>query len=165
MRQGCFPAPASFNIFLDHVLRVALNEGEGGVKIKSTLDGEIRVRTRAEAEEIDESILSLLYADDMAIISEEDPRCLEKIVVKLDEVMSQWGLEVSPEKTEISVNQNLRTNPPNITLRGQKLENVEKFEYLGTYFTARPMAKTVTNQKETKQKSRKKPNKHRKQVF
>ena len=71
--------------------------------------------------------------------------------------MSLWGLEVSPEQTEIlSVDRNSRTNPPNITLRGQRLKNVEKFKYLGTYFTARPMAKTVTKKRDTKKKSRKK---------
>ena len=138
------------------MLRIALNESEGGVKIKYTVDGEIRARTLAEAEEIDELILSLLYADDMAIVT-EDPLCLEKIVVKLDEVMSLWGLEVSPEKTEIlTVDRNSKTNPPSITLRGKKLKNVEKFKYLGTYFTARPMAKTVSKRKEPKKKSRKK---------
>ena len=57
------------------------------------------------------------------------------------------------------VDRNSRSNPPNITLRGQKIKNVEKFKYLGTYFTPRPMVRTVTNQKETKKKSRKKASK------
>ena len=81
VRQGCIIAPALFNIFLDHVLRIALNESEGGVKSRYKVDGEINVRTLAEAEEIEELILSLLYADDMAIVC-EDPQALKKIVVK-----------------------------------------------------------------------------------
>ena len=87
----------------------------------------------------------------------DNPRALEQIVVKLDEVMSLWGLELSPEKTEImSVDRFSKTDPPSISLRGQKLKNVEQFKYLGTYFTAKPVAKTVPKRKEARKKSRRK---------
>ena len=83
VRQGFILAPALFNMFLDHVLRTALDKSNGGVKVKYKVNGEILVRTLEEPDEIKELVLSLLYADDMAIVC-DNPRALEQIVVKLD---------------------------------------------------------------------------------
>lgn len=49
VRQVCILGPALLNVFLDHVLHVVLNESEGGIKIKHTIDGDIRTRTLVEA--------------------------------------------------------------------------------------------------------------------
>ena len=134
VRQGCIIVPALVNLFLDHVLRIALKACTDGVKVRYTVNGEIRVRTFAEEGEIQELSLSLLYADDMAIVC-EDVRTLERIVTGLDEVMFVWGLEVSSEKTEVlSVDRFSSTTPPDISLRGHRLKNVFKFNHRGPFF-------------------------------
>ena len=92
------------------------------------------MRTIADPAEIEELVLSLLYADDMAIICESTEE-LEVIVTKLDYVLHQWGLEVSPEKTEVlSIDRYDRAGLPDITLRDQDLKNVY---FLLTFFLVR----------------------------
>ena len=46
--------------------------------------------------------------------------------------------------------------PPSVVLRGKQLKNVDKFKYLGTYFTATPKAKAVPKKNASKRKPRKK---------
>ena len=119
VRQGCILTPALFNLFLDHVLRIALDRNRSGVKIRYTLNGEVYVKEYNAETEIEEVLLALLYADDMAIVC-DDADALNDTVVKLDEVMQQWGLEISAKKTEIlSVDRNDKQNAPEINLRGQ----------------------------------------------
>ena len=71
VRQGCILAPALFNVFLDHTLRIALDKNPSGVKIRYTLDGEVYVKEYDKETEIEEVLLALLYADDMAIVCDD----------------------------------------------------------------------------------------------
>ena len=125
------------------------------MKIRFVINGEIKVRTVADPAEIEELVLSLLYADDMAIVC-ENSEDLEAIVTRLDEVLCQWGLEVSPEKTEVlSIDRFGRAEMPDIAIRGQKIKNVEKFKYLGTLFTRQPQASTPRRKKTEERKEAK----------
>ena len=100
------------------------------------------VRTIADPKEIEQLIVSLLHADDMAILC-DDSKDLENIVTRLDEVLMRWGLEISPEKTEVlTIDRYGRAGKPNIILRGKKVKNVDKFKYLGSIFTTEPRART-----------------------
>ena len=162
VRQGCILAPALFNVFLDHTLRIALDNNQSGVNIRYTLDGEVYVKEYDKETEIEEVLLALLYADDMAIVC-DDAEALKRTVVKLEEVMHQWGLEVSAKKTEVlSVDRNDKQTPPDISLHGQPLKNVNEFKYLGTYFTSKPTAKTAKAKKQSSKKLEAKPGHRRK---
>ena len=159
VRQGCILAPALFNIFLDHVLRIALDQSSGGVKVRYSIDGDVSVKTIERPNEVEELILSLLYADDMAIVC-DDKDDLERTVVRLDEVLQRWCLDVSPEKTEVlTIDRHGRVGVPEIALRGHALENVDNFKYLGTYFTSLPLAKTAKQKKGKQQSAEQRPQK------
>jgi sorting nexin-29 len=142
VRQGCILAPALFNIFLDHVLRIALDECEGGVTIYYTLDGEVTLNNRvSRSSEIEETVLALLYADDMSIVC-EDSSALKRIVLRLDEVLMQWGLVISQKKTEIlTVDRRGQAAAPAVRLRGKPIKSVDQFKYLGKHFTNKPTGK------------------------
>ena len=139
VRQGCVLAPAMFNIFLDHVIRTALKNSPHGITIRYTLDGIVRKRYRVNREEeIEELVQILLYADDMVIICDSEQGLVE-MVEKLDEVTQAWRLCISQEKTKImTITQKPKPPPVKIVLRGEELENVEKFKYLGRTFTSTP---------------------------
>ena len=72
-------------------------------------------------------------------------------MTKLDHVLKQWGLEVSPEQTDVlSIDRYDRAGLPDITLRGHELKNVDEFKYLGTLFTKQPLARTPRRKPEKK---------------
>lgn len=101
------------------------------MKIKYMIDGEIRAKTLAGPEKIDQLTLTLLHADVMEIVHVgDDTLCLAKIMMKLDEV---GGLKVW----------NSQMHSTNITLSEQKLKNVDKFKHLETY-SASPLHRTST---------------------
>ena len=139
VRQGCIIAPALFNIFLDHVLRIALDECEGGVTVRYTIDGEVTLNNRVtRSDELEETILALLYADDMSITC-DDASTLERIVCRLDEVFYEWGLVISQEKTEVlTIDRRDQMALPAISLRGEAIKQVDNFKYLGSFVTNKP---------------------------
>jgi sorting nexin-29 len=142
VRQGCILAPALFNIFLDHVLRIALAGSDGGVTIQYAIDGNLPINKRVTSpDEIKETVLALLYADDMAIVC-DDASALARIVRRLDSVLYEWGLVISQEKTELlSIDRHNRSEPPAIELRGQPIKSVDNFKYLGSIYTDKPTGK------------------------
>lgn len=69
------------------------------MKTQCTVNVEIRAKSFAAPEEIEELILSLLYADDRATVY-GDPRAFGNIVTRLDEsFVTVLHFEVSLEKT------------------------------------------------------------------
>jgi len=53
---------------------------------------------------------------------------LAELVSRLDETSSKFGMEICAEKTELMSNRDITSN---ITARGQNLETVSQFKYLG----------------------------------
>ena len=106
VRHGCFLSPTLFNIFLERIMSVALEEHDGKVSI----DGR--------------NITN--FTDDIDALAEEEQE-LEALVETLDKTCT---MEISVEKTK------LMTNSANgiqreIKVKGQKLGIVTSFKYLG----------------------------------
>ena len=130
VRQGCVLAPALFNIFLDHVVRVALDGCHHGVHLRYTVNNEIRIRPIRQGER-DALVQILLYADDMVLMCDTTQGLVE-MVTRLDAVTQQWGLDISQPKTKIlSIDRNDSVPPFSISLRGEEIEHVDEFVYLG----------------------------------
>ena len=99
------------NIFLERIMCEALDDHEGSVGIGGRL------------------ITNFCFADDIVVNAEEEEEA-GVLVDRLDRTTTRYKMEISPDNT------NLMTNNPNgfqreIKIKGQRLEEVENFKYLG----------------------------------
>ena len=111
VRQGCLHSPTRFNSFLERIMCEALDDHEGSVSIGGRL------------------ITNFRFADDIVVNVEEEEEA-GVLVDRLDTTTTRYKMEISPDKTK------MMTNNPNgfqreIKIKGQRLEELENFKYLG----------------------------------
>ena len=135
-KQGCNLAPDLFTITLDTIVKQLLPQlRQLGVTISYKLDGQI-MHSRNPTEE--DLLWILLYADDISLVC-DDIANLSTAVTLMDNTFTQWGLTINTHKTKVLIvghdaeNQAANTN---IFIRGDKLEVVSSFKYLGSIFTS-----------------------------
>ncbi|XP_047469241.1 uncharacterized protein LOC125025311 [Penaeus chinensis] len=85
VRQGCLLSPTLFNIFLERIMTEALDEHEGSVSIG------------------DRTITNLRSADDIDGLAGEEQE-LRDFVNRLNTTSTEYGIEMSAEKTKIMPN-------------------------------------------------------------
>ena len=81
------------------------------------------------------TFILMLFTDDMVILG-KDSDDLQKSLDRLEHYCNKWGLQVNTEKTKIIVFRKrcgLRDNE-SWTYKGDNLEVVSNFNYLGTVF-------------------------------
>ena len=88
-------------------------------------EGTVSIRGRA--------ITNFRFADDIDGLAGEEEE-LAKLVERLDEASTAYGMEISTEKTKLMTN-NTRGINTEIKVNGQKLETVTSFKYLGSVIT------------------------------
>ena len=137
VKQGCVLAPMLFNIFIDFVLR-KINERLGvTVSIMYRKDGKL-VRSRTKKLHGPVNINHLMYADDMVIVAHTAEE-LNALVQELEALTQKFGLCISVAKTKtMSVvrDEDSVTQQIDIYIRGEKLEQVPVFSYLGSKVAA-----------------------------
>ena len=111
VRQGFLLSPTLFNILLERIICEALDYHEGSVSIGGRL------------------ITNFRFADDIVVNAEEEEEA-DILMDRLDRTTTRYKMEVGPDKTKVM------TNNPNgfqreIEIKGQRLEEVENFKYLG----------------------------------
>ena len=114
--QGCPLSPHLFNIYLEWVIKMALDDVEGGVEI-----GGIR-------------ITNLRYADDIVIIAEtiED---LISMIERIEVQCNRYKMKINTEKTK-SMKIGRHTEVIDLRIGDNTIEQVDKFKYLGVNFTS-----------------------------
>ena len=85
VRQGCLLLPTLFNIFLERIVRDALEDHEGTVSIGGR------------------TITNLRFADDIDGLAGEEEE-LEILVECLDKASTAYGMEIGAEKTKLMTN-------------------------------------------------------------
>ena len=105
-----------FNLILEAMIQEAMKSTDCGIQVYS------------------EPVNNLRFADDIDLIAESQQK-LQKVTDKVNESSKRFGLKINAEKTKVMVvgqkNRHIR-----ITLKNEKLEQVEEFTYLGSVMSA-----------------------------
>lgn len=109
--QGCVLSPLLFNIFLEMIITMALDEDNFG----ACINGEI--------------ISNLRFADDIAVLA-EDTVSLQKMINNVADVSQKMGMKINTSKTEIQY-LGKGSKQMDLQLNGQSLTQTESFVYLG----------------------------------
>lgn len=117
VRQGCALSAVLFDIFIDDLEKEWEVKGIGGTNI-----GGIKMK-------------ALKYADDIAVVA-EDPKSLKKMLQVMEKYIGRQKLSVNTKKTKIVVFKNggRRGKEEKWEFKGEELQEVKEFKYLGYWF-------------------------------
>jgi len=85
VRQSCPPSPTLFNIYLVEIITKWQNQDITGIKLS-----------------INQQLSTLLFADDQVIIADTEDN-LQKAAHKLNQIITEYGLTISVQKTKSMV--------------------------------------------------------------
>lgn len=135
VKQGCVLAPTLFSLMFSAMLTDAFRDADVGIGIRYRFDGSIfnLRRLKAKSKVTTDTINDFLFADDCALnaTSEAD---MQRSADIFSEACDNFGLTISTKKTEV-MHQPAPGKPyvePNISIKGQRLNAVDKFTYLGS---------------------------------
>jgi transcription initiation factor TFIIIB Brf1 subunit/transcription initiation factor TFIIB len=83
IRQGCQISPTLFNIYLDEIITKWQKEDITGIKLSTN-----------------QHLSTLLFADDQVIIADTEDN-LQKAAHKLNRLITEYGLTISVQKTNV----------------------------------------------------------------
>ena len=129
VKQGCVLASTLFSIMFSAMLTDAFKDGDNGIPIKLFNLRRLQAKSTVQTEVLDE----FLFADDMAkgALTEEK---MQKDVDQVSDSCDSYDLTIIIKTTEV-VYQPAPGKPykkPTITVKGQRLQVVNKFTYLGS---------------------------------
>ena len=151
VRQGCIKAPTLWNIYFHFVMECwrhrysqAFGE-EGGVPLRTTVGIPFESRARVLGRfGLSVQIRDVIYADDTALLEPGWSRFVRATQL-LDQVISEWGGELSLKKTEWmwicgvgGPGGGADPGDSELFLRGRALNRVEVFPYLGSLVGSSP---------------------------
>ena len=115
VRQSCLLSPTLFNLFLEQIMREALQDFHSTISIGGR------------------PISNLRFVDDIDLMGGSNEE-LQDLTTRLTNRASAYGMEVSTEKSKVMVN-TLDDTTAQIYMNGEKLEEVSSFKYLGATLT------------------------------
>ena len=135
VKQGCVLAPTLFSLLFAQMLSAALSQTEAGDKIHYRTDGNVfNLRRLKSYNKVTRAIVrDFLFADDYALAAHSEVD-LQELADCFATAAKSFGLTVSIKKTEVlrQLAQNTARPPPNVTMDGNELKNVDTFKYLGS---------------------------------
>jgi len=135
VKQGCVLAPTLFSMIFSAMLIDAFTDSDDGIPIQYRMDGSLFNQRRLQAvTKIKETIIrDLLFADDCALNAGSE-EVMQVSMDKFSSACDNFGLTISTKKTEV-MHQPAPGKPyqePVIHVKGQKLQAVDNFTYLGS---------------------------------
>lgn len=135
VKQGCPMSPLLFSLFISDIKEAIDGAGEGGVPL-----GRVPAH-------MPQMVSHLLYADDLTLLSVDVPR-MRSMLCRLEEYADHKGLTVNVAKCKAIEFRSPRGQPSGCVFRykGEALDTVEQFKYLGMLFSARLCMKAAARQ-------------------
>jgi endonuclease/exonuclease/phosphatase family metal-dependent hydrolase len=116
VRQGGVLSPCLFNICIDHVLKSALDNGPGGIKIYPS----------------EQSVTDLTFADDIAMLA-DSPEIMQAMIDRITEAASTVGLKLNCAKSKyFATNLDPASLNVDLMIGNDHMELVNSFTYLGS---------------------------------
>ena len=135
VKQGYVLASTLFSMMFSAKLTDAFQDGDNGIPIRCRFDGKLfnlrrlQAKSKVQTKVLDEFI----FADDMAKDAPTEEK-MQKGVERVSDSCDSYDLTISIKKTKV-VYQPAPGKPykePTITVKGQRLQMVDKFTYLGS---------------------------------
>ncbi|XP_016345583.1 uncharacterized protein LOC107691490, partial [Sinocyclocheilus anshuiensis] len=138
VKQGCVLAPTLFSMMFSAMLSDAFQNSSLGVSLRYRTDGKMFNLRRLQAvTKIKETVLrDLLFADDCALNAGSEQE-MQASTDKFTAACDNFGLLINTKKTEVMHQPapKAQYQEPTITVKGQKLQAVDLFTYLGSTFS------------------------------
>ena len=109
-------SPWLFNIYIDGIIREAMDEFVGGVQLSNT------------------KVQVLLFADDIVMVTERKEDIQRNLEV-LKAAMDKWEMKMHLGKTKVMVVSRVEEGC-SVTIDGEKIEEVQSLKYLGSSISA-----------------------------
>ena len=116
VRQGCPLSPLLFNIYIEELIREALENLEVGIKVGGTL------------------VKALRFADDQAMLAGTQEG-LQQMMEHLERTSKEYGMKINFKKTKVMKISRKKKTTVRIIINGERIEQVEEFCYLGSVVT------------------------------
>ena len=133
VKQGCALASTLFSMMFSAMLTDAFQDGDNGIPIRYRFDGKLftlrrmQAKSKVKTEVLDE----FLYADDMAKGAPTEEK-MQKGVDQVSDSCDSYDLTISRKKTEVVYQPAPGKPHKKPTAKGQRLQVVDKFTYLGS---------------------------------
>ena len=129
VKQGCVLASILFSMMFSAMLTDAFQDGDNDIPIRCSFDGKLfnlrrlQAKSKVQTEVLDE----LLFADDMTKGAPTEEK-MQKGVDQASDSCDSYVLPISIKQTEVAPGKPYKE--PTITVKGQRLQVVDKFTYL-----------------------------------
>lgn len=135
VKQGDILAPTLFSIYFSALLSHAFNDCDSGVYLRFRTTGKLFNLRRFKANSKTSEVLvrELLYADDADFVAHSETE-MQLIMDRFSDACDAFGLTISIKKTKVMYTP-APGDPyvePSILVKGNRLEVVDKFPYLGS---------------------------------
>ena len=122
LRQGCSLSPILFTLFINKLYEIIENSGISGIQLTPEIT----------------QIFALLFADDVALVA-DTVIGLQRQLNILSSYSDEWKIKVNVQKTKILVFKNggQLSRHEKWYYKGDVVETVSGFTYVGHYFTSR----------------------------
>src|SRR6478609_560080 len=113
VRQGCSLSPLMFSIYAEMMIKEALENVKEGIRVGGELMKDVK------------------YADDQGMVANTEAG-LQSLMDSLHTTAKHYDMKINIKKTKAMVVSRNGGGRVNITVEGQRVEQVSKFRYLGS---------------------------------